>query len=157
MKQYAVNGTFIYFIVHVHQEKPGFTAYVDGSFDAPGTIILPHVYSNIGSLFDPNTSVFTADRTGLYGFYLGIECVDIGTKIVNLVRDGSLIGHAVCFPQSGVPSYGSSFSVQHIEKGSKVWAKDSYDGGSKRIGLTWRKNNLIRISDFQLTRIIQKS
>lgn len=116
--------TCIYFIAHVHQEKPGFTAYVDGSFDATGTVILPHVYSNTGSLYDPNTGVFTADRSGLYGFYLGIECGDIGTDIVNLVRDGSLIGHAVCFPQAGVASYGSTFSVHHIEKGSKVWAKN---------------------------------
>nr|XP_011432375.2 uncharacterized protein LOC105331746 isoform X2 [Crassostrea gigas] len=114
---------------HVHQEKPGFTAYVDGSLDATGTVILPHVYSNTGSLYDPNTGVFTADRSGLYGFYLGIECVDTGTKIVDLVRDGSLIGHAVCFPQAGLASFGSTFSVHHIEKGSKVWAKNAYDSG----------------------------
>lgn len=120
---------------HVHQEKPGFTAYVDGTFNAPGTIILPHVYSNFGSLYDPNTGVFTADRSGLYGFYLGIECVDTGFKVVELVRDGSRIAHAACFPQSGVPYYGSSFSVQHIEKGSKVWAIDAYDSGGSRIGL----------------------
>lgn len=125
----------MYFVEHVHQEKPGFTAYVDGTFNAPGTIILPHVYSNFGSLYDPNTGVFTADRSGLYGFYLGIECVDTGLKIVELVRDGSRIAHAACFPQSGVPYYGSSFSVQHIEKGSKVWAIDAYDSGSSRIGL----------------------
>lgn len=127
--------TYIYFVEHVHQEKPGFTAYVDGTFNSPGTIMLPHVYSNIWFLFDPNTSVFTADRTGLYGFYLGIECIDTGLKVVDLVRDGSRIADAACFPRPGVPYYGSSFSVQHIEKGSKVWAIDPQDSGDSRIGL----------------------
>lgn len=56
-------------------------------------------------------------------------------KIVNLVKDGSLIGHAVCFPQAGVASYGSTFSVHHIEKGSKVWAKDALDSGDSNIEL----------------------
>lgn len=56
-------------------------------------------------------------------------------KLLISVRDGSIIGHAACFPQSGVPSYGSTFSVQHIKKGSKVWARESYDTIPSRIGL----------------------
>ena len=116
---------------YVYRKKPAFTAYLDGSFQGNGAIILPYVYSNMGSLYDPTTGIFTADQEGNYAFYVGLECEGKGLKIVELVKDGNKIAHATCYPKDiGDPDdtdiyYGSTFCVHHLDMGSKVWIKDT--------------------------------
>lgn len=82
-----------------HRDKPGFTAYLDGSFQDDGTIILPHVYSNIGSVYNPTTGIFTADQSGEYAFYLGVKCAGNGMKLIDLLKDGSMVAHTACLPK----------------------------------------------------------
>ena len=95
------------------------------SFQDDGTIILPHVYSNIRSVYNPTTGIFTADQSGEYAFYLGVECVGNGMKIIDLLKDGSIVAHAACLPNNDVSFYGSTFVVLHVKKGSKIWITNS--------------------------------
>ena len=54
-------------------------------------------------------------------------------KLIDLLKDGSMVAHTACLPKNAATFYGSTFVVLHVEKESKIWITNSRH---EHIGLT---------------------
>lgn len=108
-------------------QRVGFTAYrySNDPLIPKQTLIYEKVLSNVGSRYNQHTGIFSADVSGLYVFYSGVECAPHQSMEIEIMNDGNSIGYTYCDSKSDAYSNSGEMIVAEVTSGSSIWVRVS--------------------------------
>nr|KAG5700183.1 hypothetical protein BaRGS_011026 [Batillaria attramentaria] len=97
---------------------------------ARGTVIVPHVATNIGNAYDPQTGFFTAPVSGLYMFHATFMDHDLNDQIhAGIYVGGTQVAQSTSDSRHGYWDNPAIAAIVHVTAGQKVDLR-SLNGGT---------------------------
>nr|KAG5700177.1 hypothetical protein BaRGS_011020 [Batillaria attramentaria] len=91
------------------------------STTAHGTVIVPHVATNIGNAYDPQTGFFTSPVSGLYMFHVTFMNHDLNDQIhAGIYVGGERVAHSTSDTRHGYWDNPAIAAIVHVAAGQKV-------------------------------------
>lgn len=111
----------------------GFTASVPKEV-TNSVMFFSHLDTNVGSAYNVNDGMFTANQPGLYAFFIDVECAPHSSAILtDIVKNGNAVSTAYCRGSNGYDNTGT-MAVISLEIGDKVFLRMNKDINSVQLG-----------------------
>lgn len=91
-------------------------------------LVFPHVITNNGNGYNPNTGKFSPPTDGTYVFFIAVNAYGSKTVYLDIVHNGLRIVQSMAFGSTSHQT-GTNMAILHMDKGDSVWVSRSSGTG----------------------------